>query len=182
VRRLVGAEVWSVCGAEPTQTSATHGELTLRENGSNTTDRNLRQPLAALRTEMVRRGSTVRVRQRASQRPSSAGTSVAAYGAAPDSRLSWGQVLGTDLVRARPRGESKRLSGCAWPEHSLSSNPATTALRERVAAAATPRRRTERRLRRHRAGTGVAAARSVLRRSDERLLPPPCRGGVKRGS
>src|SRR6266511_3542925 len=66
-------EVWSVYGAERSQPVATGGRWDDLESGSDT-----RKPLPWVATscpdpKMVRRGSTVRVRQRALQKPRSRG-------------------------------------------------------------------------------------------------------------
>ena len=68
-------EVWSVYGAERSQPVATGGRWDDLESGSDT-----RKPLPWVATscpdpKMVRRGSTVRVRQRALQSPSKSGVS-----------------------------------------------------------------------------------------------------------
>src|SRR5438445_3712992 len=63
--RLV-RQTWSICGAERRQTGATYGEPMRPDNRLDATDRSRVQAVATPRAEMVRRGSTVRVRQRAS--------------------------------------------------------------------------------------------------------------------
>ena len=63
--RSAGDKSWSTYGAERAQTVATGGKCDRRRNGSNRRIRNGSQPRATSRALMVRRGSTVRVRQRA---------------------------------------------------------------------------------------------------------------------
>jgi hypothetical protein len=66
----VAANGWSICGAQRAQPVATGGKLDTLENGSNRPIGNRWQPTATVSQRMVRRGSTVRVRQRASQKAS----------------------------------------------------------------------------------------------------------------
>jgi hypothetical protein len=63
----VGA-VWSIYGAKRAQPVATGGKWEDAENGSNKPIGNRWQPTATVPERMVRRGSTVRVRQRALQK------------------------------------------------------------------------------------------------------------------
>jgi hypothetical protein len=56
---------WSIYGAQRTQPVATGGKWETLENRSNKPTRNRSQPTATVPERMVRRGSTVRVCQRA---------------------------------------------------------------------------------------------------------------------
>src|SRR5437868_15171897 len=60
------AKGWSIYGAQRAQPVATGGKWDALENRSNRPIRNWWQPTATVPERMVRRGSTVRVRQRAS--------------------------------------------------------------------------------------------------------------------
>jgi len=61
----LGGETWSAYGAQRAQPLATHGNWDTAEKGSDTPIGNRSQPTANVTERMVRRGSTVRVRQRA---------------------------------------------------------------------------------------------------------------------
>jgi hypothetical protein len=62
-----GYPTWSIYGAQRAQPVATRGKWEGAENGSNGPIGNRWQPTATVSERMVRRGSTVRVRQRALQ-------------------------------------------------------------------------------------------------------------------
>src|SRR5206468_1036914 len=62
------SQVWSIYGAERAQPVATGGKWDALENHSNRPIRNRWQRTATVSERMVRRGSTVRVRQRALQK------------------------------------------------------------------------------------------------------------------
>jgi len=64
------AKGWSIYGAQRAQPVATGGKSDGPENRSNKPIRNRWQPTATVSERMVRRGSTVRVRQRASKKRS----------------------------------------------------------------------------------------------------------------
>src|SRR5438132_10774051 len=65
----IGPQGWSIYGAQRAQPVATGGKWPTPENGSNRPIGNRWQPTATVSQRMVRRGSTVRVRQRALQGP-----------------------------------------------------------------------------------------------------------------
>jgi len=67
-----GAQAWSINGAKRAQRVATRRKRRLRENRSSRRFGNHWQPTATDHLLMVRRGSTVRVRQRALQNTCSA--------------------------------------------------------------------------------------------------------------
>jgi hypothetical protein len=62
-------QAWSIYGAQRAQPVATGGKWDTLENHSNNLIRNRWQPTATVSQRMVRRGSPVRVRKRALQRP-----------------------------------------------------------------------------------------------------------------
>src|SRR5207253_8452126 len=64
----IGPQGSSIYGAQRAQPVATGGKWPTPENGSNRPIGNRWQPTATVSQRMVRRGSTVRVRQRASQK------------------------------------------------------------------------------------------------------------------
>jgi hypothetical protein len=67
--RDCGHSAWSIYGAKRAQPVATGRKCDRRINGSNRPIGNQWQPTATVSERMVRRGSTVRVRQRASRNP-----------------------------------------------------------------------------------------------------------------
>src|SRR5690349_3206934 len=64
-----GRRGWTSYGAKRAKPTATHGKSLRDKNGSNKPIRSRPQPTATVQDRMVRRGSTVRVRQRALQNP-----------------------------------------------------------------------------------------------------------------
>jgi hypothetical protein len=95
---------WSIYGAKRAQPVATDGKLRPSDNRSNKPFRNRRQPTAAVQDRMVRRGSTVRVRQRAFPTRSP-----------PRGCLSWGDERDAQFAcrRCHTRfGQSSRSSLC----------------------------------------------------------------------
>src|SRR6266540_1283646 len=97
------AEVWSVYGAQRSQPVATGSKCDGREDGSNR-----RKPLPWVATgcrdpKMVRRGSTVRVRQRASVKCLQIGTLLLSV------RETRGHRTDTSTVHASQRDVSRRL-------------------------------------------------------------------------
>jgi hypothetical protein len=97
---------WSVYGAERAQPVATGGKWDDPENRSNKPIRNQWQPTATVSQRMVRRGSTVRVRQRALQDPRSRGFSV------QNDLLFVARAVGMELFMELSRSRGSKFVVC----------------------------------------------------------------------
>jgi hypothetical protein len=135
---------WSIYGAQRAQLVATGGKWNTPENRSNKPIRNRWQPTATVSERMVRRGSTVRVRQRALQKrrtsaplrserlaldPACGGYGVV-YGA-----FALRTRLGRELSQSSPRPPNAPSRVAASSRRRISRTHAATS------GGATPRRR-----------------------------------------
>jgi hypothetical protein len=91
--------VWSIYGAERAQMAAIRGESDGQQNRSNKPRSWPRVAISCAHNEMVRRGSTVRVRQRALQKRRTSALSRSALLAAPRTCGGYGAVYGAFALR-----------------------------------------------------------------------------------